>query len=174
MSLRDALSVLPTWPVAVVAPLVIVFVLGLYFVNQYRDCSRQRSLREAFAAAVAQHVREEAEPLRLATAMPFPWDRVRVLPNYRPDVRTRDCPFGWDWSRREREEIASRGELTLLVFSLAGTLVGHIEYRAERAQLRDIGVALNRETAVFVRQGGGGEPGGVLLAPEAEGLLTPR
>jgi hypothetical protein len=142
-------------PILVIAPVLIVLALAYHFGTSYRSCSYQRDFRERLRAGI-----ETAAPppgvMRLADFADFQWDAATILVNYKPDNRTTDCPFGWDWSEAERARLVAEDLLTLIVFSRDGRIVGHVEYRADWAGFPDSRAPYDRESASFeVRRTGG-------------------
>ncbi len=135
-------------PILVIAPVLIVLALAYHFGTSYRSCSYQRDFRERLRAGI-----ETAAPppavMRLADIADFQWDAATVLVNYKPDNRTTDCLFGWDWSEAERARLVAEDLLTLIVFSRDGRVVGHVEYRADWAGFPESRAPYDRASAAF-------------------------
>ena len=146
--IRRALSSLPAKPVLWIAPLVIVLGLAFHYGDTYRICSAHAGLRADLMAAIESRAGGSGS-LRLADIVTFPWDRADITVGYRPDGRTADCPFGWDWSEKERFALSERGLLTLIVFSRGGQLVDYIEVAADRADFQNLKNPYTPDTAVF-------------------------
>lgn len=85
----------------VIAPTLIILGLAYLFGSTYQLCSFHRELREQLRAGI-ESAASRSSPMRLAEIADFQWDSATILVNYKPDARTTDCPFGWDWSEAER------------------------------------------------------------------------
>ena len=135
-------------PILVIAPALIVLALAYHFGTTYQSCSHHRQYRERLRTGI-ESAASRSTYLRLAEIADFQWSTATILVNYKPDARTTDCPFGWDWSAAERAEIVADDLLTLIVFSRRGRVVDHMEYRADWAVFPDSGKPYDRNTAIF-------------------------
>ncbi len=132
MSIRTALSSLPTWPALVIAPVLILIVAAVKYVPAYQECTRLAQARTAFTSAVEAAARQDGGELRLDRAAAMPgWDQVRILQAVKADGPLLDCPFGWDLTQDERRELIAEGRFGILVFAKDGQVVGTIEYRSD-------------------------------------------
>ena len=136
-------------PILVIAPVLIVLALAYHFGTSYRSCSYQRDFRERLRAGIETAAAKRPAVVRLADIADYQWDTATILINYKPDSRTTDCPFGWDWTEAERASLVGDDLLTLIVFSRGGRVVGHVEYRADWAEFPDTSKPYDRNTAIF-------------------------
>ncbi len=142
-------------PILVIAPALIVLALAYHFGTTYLNCSHHSEYKERLRAGI-ESAAARSSYLDLAEIADFPWDEAAILVNYKPDVRTTDCPFGWDWSAAERAELVADDLLTLIVFSRRGRIVDHLEYRADWAAFPDGRSPYDRTKAIFeVRRAAG-------------------
>ena len=135
-------------PILVIAPGLIVLALAYHFGTNYQSCSRHQEFRERLRAGI-ESAASRSMPMRLAEIFDFQWDAATVLVNYKPDARTTDCPFGWDWSEAERAGFVANDLLILIVFSHRGRIAEHVEYRADWAEFPDTSKPYDRNTAIF-------------------------
>lgn len=146
---REALAGLPTRPVLYLSAVVLTLGLGYQLVTTYDTCSRHADMREGFSRLIAESA-AGGDPVRLARVTDIDWDTAEILVNYKPGGRVADCPFGWDWSREQREELVAADLLTVIVFLREGRLVDYLEYRSDRAEFSGVDNPYTPETAVFV------------------------
>ncbi len=141
---------LPTRPIYYLALTVFALVFLYYYGTAYKDCTDHAELRAAFLAAI-QAPSESAAPTRLhlARLTDFEWDTANVVVNYHPSGATADCPFGWDWSEQQRDDLIRSGLLTIIVFLHRGKIVNYIEYNRYRAEFVGIENPYTPKTAVF-------------------------
>jgi len=146
--LKDALAGMPTRPVLYLSLTVLVAVLGYHFFTTYQSCRSHGEIREALGAAIDASAGADA-PLRLSQITDFVWDRADILVNYKPEGSTTDCPFGWDWSREQREKLIAEDLLTVIVFLKDGTLVNYVEYPRDHADFAGVANPYTPQTANF-------------------------
>ena len=79
----------------------------------------------------------------------FPWQWVKGFTAFKPRHQTKNCPFEWDWSNRQRQEIIDAGQLSVLIFIHEGAIADYIEFRSERIKIDDFEQNLTPETALF-------------------------
>lgn len=150
--IRHALSSIPVKPVLWIAPVVIVLGLVYHYWGAYARCTYHADLRDRLQRAIADagaSAGSSERRLRLADVVDFDWDRVSIAVGFRPDGRTPDCPFGWDWSSDERARLGEEGRLVLFAFSRRGQYVDYLEYRRDWADFEGVEAPLTPETAVF-------------------------
>ena len=145
--IRQALSVLPTRPIVYVAPLIVIAVLSFYYADLYSRCTAAREFRASLNDSLANS--GAGSTFRLADAVGFGWDRVRIVTGFRPERPGNECPFGWNWADGERERAIASGRLTALLFVHEGALVNFLEVRADEVAFAEVDSSLSRDEAVF-------------------------
>lgn len=164
MSIKDALGSIPAKPGLVIACCLAIGIGGWHSVTTYKSCTHRAALTAQLKTGLAGAAAGDPAVFRLGDAVPFEWDEVRIVQEYRPETRPQDCPFGWHWSATERNELADSGRLTVLGFFAAGSFIDFIDFRGDWARF-DIGTApLPRMQAVFT----------VEPPPTGEGPVTLR
>jgi len=146
--IHRALNSIPARPVLYIAPLIIVLVLAFYYFSLRSECVERASQRQAFAQYV-NAAAESGSALRLSDITDFPWQQVKGFVEFKPRYQTRSCPFGWDWSREQRQELIASGLLSVLIFFNKGTVSNYIEFRGDRILMEDFDKALPPDSAVF-------------------------
>ena len=162
--IRRALNVVPTRPVLVLAPLVVVLALTYWFGSDYGRCTGHAKFRERFTEAV-RAAAAGGRRLVLADLTAFSWDRALIQPGFKPGGLGPDCAFGWDWSRGEREALAAAGRLTVIAFVRGGRVVEYVELRGDRIRFRDLANPYTPATAIFRVHAATDEAGGFVLDP---------
>ena len=145
--IRQALSALPTRPIVYIAPLIVIAVLSFYSADLYSRCTAAREFRASLNEALERSGAGSA--FRLADAIGFDWDRVRIVTGFKPERPANECPFGWNWADGEREALIASGRLTALLFVHEGALVNFLEVRADEVAFADVDSSLSLEDAVF-------------------------
>lgn len=170
MSIRTALSSLPSWPALAIAPVLILVVGYMSYGPAYRECTRLAEARSGFTAAVARAA-QEGGGLALERAVPAgDWDQVRILQGVKPaSGPLLDCPFGWDFNEIERRGMIAEGKLGILAFAKAGEVVTFVEFSAGRVRFEDYAEVLTRAEAVFAVEAPSGDGGVFILRPAAAG-----
>ncbi len=148
--IRRALNSVPARPAVVVGAVLLVAALGYHYGSSYSRCTHHADSRQRLKAAIEAAASRTTGSVRLADITDFRWDKVTIVAGYRPDGRTPDCPFGWDWSTETRAALAGKGLLTLLVFSRRGAVADYIEYRSDWAAFEGLKNPYTPATAVFV------------------------
>ena len=146
--IHRALNSIPARPVLYIAPLIVVAVMVFYYSSLRSECIGRASQRQAFA----QHASEAAASgtaLKLSDITDFPWQQVKGFVEFKPQYRTRGCPFGWDWSGERRQELIASGLLSVLIFFHEGSVSKYIEFRGDRVLMDDFEQALTPDSAVF-------------------------
>ncbi|MFB3101250.1 MAG: hypothetical protein ACE1ZM_07395 [Gammaproteobacteria bacterium] len=108
------LSSIPSKPGLIIAIIVTMVVLSFYYFKQYRDCTDMASLRSTLFTAVQQN---SNGVLRLASIMPFKWERARIIINHQNKGKVLDCPFEWDWTQAQRKQLMANGQLNVIAFA---------------------------------------------------------
>lgn len=148
--IHRALSSVPPTPVLIIAPALIVLGISYHFGSQYVSCTGHAGLRQSLTDALQAASQDPTRRrLHLADITDFDWDVALVQVNFKPDAKTPDCPFGWDWSRAEREALVEQDLLTVIAFARDGHVVNYLEYRRDWADFQDISNPYTHETAVF-------------------------
>ncbi len=145
--IRDALAVLPTKPVVVVAPLIIVLVLTFYYRDRHSKCTEMKQFRSALYESLATAT--AGSRLRLADYTDFDWDRVRIVTGFVPRERGSVCPFGWNWPDGERAALIEAGALTALIFGLGNQIAAYRELDDGDVAIRGVTSLLSPQTAIF-------------------------
>ena len=126
--LRRALSVLPTRPAMILAPCVMLLVLGFYYSDRYQTCRKQADFRQHVMRAMAEVDASHADGVDFAKVTNFAWDTVQILTGYKPKLsRVPSCPFGWDWDKEKIQHLADSGRLTMLAFTVKGRIKRHLK-----------------------------------------------
>ena len=122
----------PTKPVLMAAPIIILFVLGLYYFNQYQRCTEQTKLREQLYSILNTGTNEI---ISLTDIFNFNWDKAYVIPNFKPDRKLKGCPFNWGWSEKYRGLLIDKNLLNIIFFTLNNKRVGFIEFSNHKIRL---------------------------------------
>jgi hypothetical protein len=77
------------------------------------------------------------------------WDRVRIVTDFKPESRNKECPFGWDWPDGERDSLIVSGLLTVLIFVDHAAIVEYLELRSDEVAFRGMDISLSPRAAVF-------------------------
>lgn len=146
--IHRALNSIPARPVLVIAPLLVATVLVVYYWNLHRECVGQAALRDSFVQGIARAA-DSGEILRLTDVAVFPWEHVKGFVNFKPQHKKRSCPFGWDWSDAERQNIIDSDLLSVLIFFNEGEIANLIEFRKDRLAIEEFESGLTPGTARF-------------------------
>jgi hypothetical protein len=159
--IKDALSSVPSKPALIIAPLLVVLVLSLYYRDQYIKCVDIRQDR----AALNQQLLALGSParFRLADFTDFAWTRVRIVASVAPDTISDTCPLDWNWDSGERDSLIASGRLAAMMFGQQGQIVKYLELRADEVELREAEGNLSPQAAVFSVVRKSGDAGGVTL-----------
>lgn len=153
MSIQTALRSLPTKPGVIIAIVIIVVVGGWQGYSLRAGCMQRAdlmlNLTSAIEAAVVKGGDANAVRLNLADVVPFAWDEVRIVQNYRPTTASLDCPFGWHWSEETRDKLAADGLLTVLAFFDKGAFVDFMDYSGDLANFEVGDQKIVKERALF-------------------------
>ncbi len=145
--IRDALSVLPTRPVVFVVPVIVVLVMSWYYWDMYGKCTDIKQFRASLNEEL--HSLQTPARFRLADFTDFMWDQVRIVEQFDPEIRSSECPLGWNWPSGERDSLIASGLLTLVIFLHKGMIVEYLELRSDEVAFRGAETSLSPETAVF-------------------------
>ena len=145
--IKDALSSLPAKPALVIAPLLVVLVLSLYYRDQYIKCAEIRQTR----ADLNEHLRtlDSSQPFRLVDFTDFDWTRVRIVASVAADTISDTCPLDWNWSGGERDALIASGGLAAMIFGQQGRIVRYLELRGDEIEFRGAEGNLAPQAAVF-------------------------
>ena len=116
------------------------------------------NLGERLAAEI-ETAAERKQPLRVADATPFTWERLHVFPPYTPaEEISRDLGFAWPDAKRTR--IEERDGVTLLVFVEERRVIEHLNFPRKRGDFSMIVKAggFTPSEAVFAIQPEGRNP----------------
>ena len=125
-----------------------MLVLAIYYWNLKSECTALADQRAYFMQQV-QQVADSDSLLKLTDVTAFPWQWVKGFTAFKPQHQTKNCPFEWDWSNRQRQEIIDAGQLSVLIFIYEGAIANYIEFRSEFIKIDDFEKNLTPETAVF-------------------------
>lgn len=164
--IKDALSSVPSKPALVIAPLLVVLVLFLYYRDQYVKCVEMKDTR----AALYEHLLELGSPaqFRLADFTEFAWTKVRIVASVSADTISDTCPLGWNWESGERESMIASGRLAAMIFGKQGQIVRYLELRADEVEFRGPEGNLSPQAAVFGVERKPGATEGVVLTLKSE------
>ena len=152
--LKRLFAGLPTKPIYYLALAVFPLAVLYHYGTIYSDCTGHAGLRAAFLSALRAPAESGAPArLHLAGLTDFDWDAATIVVNYQPTGGTTDCPFGWDWSEEQRDDLIRSELLTIIVFKNRGEIVNYLEYNRYRAEFIEVDNPYTPETAVFeIRQ----------------------
>jgi heme/copper-type cytochrome/quinol oxidase subunit 2 len=159
--IRDLLSVVPARPVVFVVPLIVVLVMSWYYWDMYSKCTDIKQFRASLNEEL--HSLQTPAGFRLANFTGFTWDQVRIVEQFDPEIRSSECPLGWNWPGDERDSLIASGLLTLVIFLHRGIIVEYLELRSDEVAFRGAETSLSPETAVFNIGAHSAESGGVTL-----------
>ncbi len=162
--IKDALSSVPAKPALVIAPLLAVLVLSLYYRDQYTKCVEIRHTRNA----LTEHLQALGSPaqFRLSDFTDFNWTRVRIVASVAADTISDTCPLDWNWAGGERDRLLAAGLLSAMMFGQQGKIVRYLELRGDAVDFGEIEANLAPEEAVFSVTRKSGAAGGVTLTLE--------
>lgn len=145
--IRRALSALPTKPVLIVAPLIVIVVLAFYYRDRHASCTEMKQFRATLGASLDAIAARER--VRLADLTDFPWDRVRVVTGFVPHDRGPACPFAWNWADGERTALIEAGALTALIFAHGEQIAAYREIDGREIVIRGVTSLLTPQSAIF-------------------------
>jgi hypothetical protein len=146
--IQDSFAGLSTRPVLIFALPILILGAGWHFFATYQSCNGHAELRARLGSAIAASA-ESGTLVEIARITDFPWERADILVNYKPEGATDNCPFGWDWSRAEREKLIAEDLLTVIVFLNGGRLVDYLEYPRDHADFAGVANPYTPQTAIF-------------------------
>jgi len=159
--IKNALSAVPAKPALILAPVLVVLVLSLYYRDQYNKCVDIKQTR----AALSEQLLALGSPaqFRLADFTDFAWTKVHIVPNVDRDTISDTCPLSWNWASGERESLIASGRLAAMVFAQQGQIVKYLELRGDEVEFRGAEGNLSPQVAVFDVVRKSGDAGGVTL-----------
>ena len=159
--IKNALSAVPAKPALILAPVLIVLVLSLYYRDQYNKCVDIKQTR----AALNEQLLALGSPaqFRLADFTDFAWTKVRIVPNVDRSTISDTCPLSWNWASGERESLIASGRLAAMVFAQQGQIVKYLELRGDEVEIRGAEGNLSPQVAVFDVVRKSGDADGVTL-----------
>ncbi|MCP4765739.1 MAG: hypothetical protein GY875_05650 [Gammaproteobacteria bacterium] len=159
--IRDALSVIPSRPVVFVVPVIVVLVMSWYYWDMYSKCTDIKLFRASLNEEL--HSLQTPAHFRLADFTGFSWDHVRIVEQFDPEIKSSECPLGWNWASGERDSLIASGLLTIMIFLHKGIIVEYLEIRSDEVAFRGAEASLSPQTAVFNIGAHSAESGGVTL-----------
>ncbi len=159
---------IPTKPVLVIAPLVIVVILAIYYYEKYSDCTRSTSLREQLYTELRQNI---GRTLSLADILPIEWDQAAILKDYQPAANSKlpDCPFDWGWNQSHRQTLAGQNQLNIIVFFRDEQFIDYVEFRRDVVDFGNVNNPYSAETARFEVNAPASDNGPILLRESEQG-----
>jgi hypothetical protein len=145
--IKDALSALPAKPAVMIAPVIVIAVLSMYYWDLYSRCDGVRENRSELRAYLDNL--DAGERFRLVDFTDFDWNRVRIVARVAPGTIEDECMVGWNWDRGEREALLEAGQLSALIFGHAGKVVGYFELRRDQVAFPETETQLTPESAIF-------------------------
>jgi hypothetical protein len=145
--IKNALSAVPSRPVVFIVPLVVLLVLSFYYWDKYSRCTSNKQFRSSLNELL--HAQDSGALFRLADITGFMWDRVRIVTNFKPENKTGECPFGWNWATGNRDSLIASGLLTVLIFVDKGTMVEVLELSGDEVAFHGADSSLTPNAAVF-------------------------
>jgi hypothetical protein len=159
--IRDALSVIPARPVVFVVPVIVVLVMSWYYWDMYSKCTDIKQFRASLNQEL--HSLQTPAHFRLVDFTRFKWDQVRIVAQFEPEIRSTECPLGWNWPSGERDSLIASGLLTVMIFLQKGVIVSYLELRSDEVAFRGAETSLSPQAAVFNIGTRYAERGGVTL-----------
>jgi hypothetical protein len=159
--IKNALSAVPAKPALIIAPVLVVLVLSLYYRDQYNKCVDIKQTR----AALNEQLLALGSPaqFRLADFTDFAWTKVRIVARVTPDTISDSCPLDWNWDSGERDALIASGRLAAMMFGQQGQIVRYLELRGDEVEFRGAEGSLSPQAAVFEVRRKSGDSGGVTL-----------
>jgi len=145
--IKNVLSVVPSRPVLFIAPVIVLLVLFFYYWDMYSRCTSNKQFRSSLNEQL--HAEDSGALFRLADITGFMWDRVRIVTNFKPENKTGECPFGWNWATGNRDSLIASGLLTVLIFVDKGTMVQVLELNGDEVAFNGADSSLTPQAAVF-------------------------
>jgi hypothetical protein len=159
MSIRRALSTIPSKPGVIIAVIVAISVMSIYYFKQYKSCTDIASLRSSFYSVVQQN---SNNIIRLAEVTPFQWERAKIILNYKNNSKVLDCQFGWDWTRKQRQQMMANDLLNVIVFAREGVNTV-VDFSKEMVDFELTETIFTPASAVFRAKSYGADDSGYLL-----------
>ncbi|MCP4472064.1 MAG: hypothetical protein GY815_15545 [Gammaproteobacteria bacterium] len=159
--IKNALSAVPSRPALVIAPLLVVLVLSLYYRDQYNKCVEIRQTRLEFNQQLHALASPAQFPLRDFTD--FAWTKVRIVASVAADTISDTCPLDWNWESGERDALIASGRLAAMMFGQQGRIVRYVELRADEVEFRGAEGNLSPQAAVFNVERKSGAADGFIL-----------
>ena len=153
---------LPTRPAFVIAVILVVGSVAGYYFDRYRDCTYHASLREQLYSNLKARL---GETVLIADIVPFKWDKLSILTDYQPRHKLPECPFGWDWSKQQRQALIGQGVLNMLVFGRLGDYPEYIDVHKLQINFSDVEDSFTPHTARFIVVPQDSNRKGLLLKP---------
>jgi hypothetical protein len=159
--IKNALSAVPAKPALIIAPVLVVLVLSLYYRDQHNKCVDIKQTR----AALNEQLLALGSPaqFRLADFTDFAWTKVRIVARVTPDTISDSCPLDWNWDSGERDALIASGRLAAMMFGQQGQIVRYLELRGDEVEFRGAEGSLSPQAAVFEVRRKSGDSGGVTL-----------
>lgn len=149
----------PSKPGVVIAVVLVIGVLSIYYFKQYRDCTDIALLRSTLYTAVQQN---SNDVLRLASIIPFEWDRARIIVDFQNQGKVLDCPFEWDWTQAQRKQLMTNGQLNVIAFARKN-INTIVDFSSEMIDFELTETIFTPDSAVFSVENHGSENTGYLL-----------
>lgn len=145
--IKNVLAVVPSRPVVFIAPVIALLVLSFYYWDMYSRCTSNKEFRGSLNELL--HAQGGTGLFRLTDITGFMWDRVRIVTNFKPENKTGECPFGWNWAAGDRDSLIASGLLTVLIFVHRGTMVEVLELSGDEVAFQGADSSLTPQAAVF-------------------------
>ena len=148
--IKDRFTGVPTWPALILVPILICVVLGFQYFDSYKTCTGKAEFRNRFITLAQQASEQSGAVFDVTTSTDFSWDTLKVINAFKTDSdNTPDCPFDWDWSKSQREQLSAQGQLTMLVFVNAGKMADYLELDKNILDLGQLNESYNASEARF-------------------------
>ena len=144
---KNAFSGVPSKPALILAPVLVVLVLSLYYRDQYIRCVDVKQTRAALSEQL--HALGSPAQFRLVDFTDFDWTKVRIVASVERDTINDTCPLEWNWPRGEREALIDSGRLAVLIFGQQGRIVKYMELRGDEVEFLGAEGHLSPQEAVF-------------------------
>ncbi len=159
MSIRRALSSIPGKPGVVFAVIAGIIVLSVFYFKQYKSCTDIASLRSMLSEGIRKNA---GTIINLADMTPFEWEKARVIINHQSAGKVLDCPFGWDWTQKQRRQLMANGQLNVIAFARKN-INTVVDFSQETIDFELVDTIITPDSAKFHIAGQNLENGGYLL-----------
>ncbi len=136
----------PSKPAVVVAVILIISAMSIYYFDQNRTCTDIASMRSQLYSLAENNVSNE---IRLVDTTDIQWDKARIIVDYKTEGKLLDCPFDWGWTQQHRQELMARGLLNMIVFTWKDVVIAYLDFNRDRVDFELVDIIVTPDSAVF-------------------------